>query len=1184
MFSQSSKMEFEPRPKSQHPKINVGWGLMAIAITVIAVCAAWLQPLYPFPMKPMAERNLVDQVLYPIESNGDLRLWHSTTTLNSIAASPDGKHLLAVGGSGAAIYSEDSGKHWTKLITGVDDALTYAWISNDGLEAGAITSTGLSYKMSVFGNAWTLDESIARYEFSKDVAQSQLPSLNFNNRSPENSNGMPAGTQITRHLPPSENLNNIRPTDVRQVKGAAYPLPPNCNQTWAVGDFGSISTSFDCSASWELQASAAPGSLFAVTFLADGKHGWAAGFNGALLRTTDGGDHWLPTDAGTQTILTSIMFLENGTGWLAGADGTLRTSKDFGRSWVKLDIRPQLPGLHFVYFHPDGLQGWVTGDNGTFLATIDGGHTWSSVPLPSSELLNLQSIRFSPDGINGSATGSEGMVVTTDGGKTWNVQYTPEGKIRVAGTAAYSSGTGSSWIARDEGQMLSTTDGWKTTHYSYSPAHSTRLAMWFSSDKEGWAVGLHPALTRTSDGGETWTIVPSPIQYARYPAPWFWASLLLIGGLWIRTFQTKRPPVEDGVAAIAASDAPTQSFSQDRLSFGPLAKGISRFLRNEATEPPLTLAISGDWGTGKSSLMKLICKDLESNGCRPVWFNAWHHQKDEQLLAALLSAVREQSPPSFFAGGWLFRWRLLLLRSRKHWFVTTVLLLVGVWVTGYLWAHEASQWQPLSTLINAVATAVQQGPTALNLDSPSLAPLAAKLAGLVTIFVALRKALTAYGADPAVLLSNSVEQFRLKEASALTSFRSRFAQEFDEVTQCLPGRLVVVIDDLDRCRAEAVLEVMEAVNFLVSSGKCFVIFGMATNRVQAALALSFEKIAQEMTELDIASQASFTPEAKAELERTRRRKYARDYLEKLVNLEIAVPDTPTDEPHRLLEESSPDSSQDKAGPFKRLKVAAATIGFVIAIAGTWYLGGHYQFPVIPTQAAQTDVQNKAKSSQPSEVGQSKSDVSTPNKASLDTAATINPYPMHEPVDTRNNIAFTLIAITLVVVAAGIAYALFRLRRSLYQVQDSPAFKAALVAWLPLVKRHRKTPRALKRFANRLRYLAMLQQAQRLDQNGWDTLPKRLKAWLGLSTAPEQPSDAEISIDEHRIVALGALYEVFGSDWKNCAQTNFPENELAQVAAISLKAYCVQSMGITWPPTKEELQSFEKSLSGIRIPS
>lgn len=751
-------------------------------------------------------------------------------------------------------------------------------------------------------------------------------------------------------------------------------------------------------------------------------------------------------------------------------------------------------------------------------------------------------------------------------------------------TATYSTGAGSSWVATKDGRMYSTINEWKTNQQSFSPARSSRLAIWFSDAENGWAVGLHPALTRTRDGGKTWSIVPSPIQYSRYPAPWFWVSLLLIAWMWMRTFQTKSPPVEKGVTAIAASDAPTQNFSQDRLSFGPLAKGISRFLRNEATEPPLTLAISGDWGTGKSSLMTLICKDLLNNGCRPVWFNAWHHQKDEQLLAALLSAVREQSLPSLLKPtGWIFRWRLLTLRTKKHWFVTGLLVLAGVWLGAYLSAHEAGQWQSLWTVIEKTSTAVQNGFTAEFFESLNLGPLAAKLAGLATAFVALRKALTAFGADPAVLLSNSVDQFRLKEASALTSFRSRFAKEFEEVTQCLPGRLVIVIDDLDRCRAESVLDVMEAVNFLVSSGKCFVIFGMATNRVQAALALSFEKIAQEMTELDSATQSLLTAEEKAELERTRRRRYARDYLEKLINLEIAVPDAPSDEPHSLLEEDQADSTQ-KPDLLKLLGVVVITFICVGVLAYTWHSGQHYQFPVATTLTHEnatksTDTTPPSKGASNTKAGQS-----APTETNLVRPTRGNPYPLTEAVDTHNNIAFTVVIITLFVVAIGFTYALFRLRRNLYTVQDSPAFEASLAAWSPLVQRHRKTPRALKRFANRLRYLAMLQQAQRLDHSGWDALPKRLKEWLGISITPDPTSKTQTRIAEHRIVALGALYEVFGSDWKNCARTTLPDNELAAVAEASIRAYCAPGLGISWPPSEEEIQSFAKSLAGVRIPT
>jgi photosystem II stability/assembly factor-like uncharacterized protein/Cdc6-like AAA superfamily ATPase len=1178
----SSERKSDASQTPRLPKLELNWCLTAIVITTAVATLAWLQPPYPYPVKPLAKRSLLDQVIYPIESNGELRLWQPITTLNSVATSSDQKFILAVGNRGAAVLSTDGGRNWHNKITGLNDNLTYAWISDDGVQGGAVTFAGLKYEMSPDDSAWKLVyEQAARKNpvidpYHNIDAQNTILNVKrqtfqyFNDRSLEWPYGVPPGNEIVR-----------RPAKSSDSSPKILHLVGSGNRTvWAIGDYGSIVTSDDGGANWELRASTLIGSLSTITFLSDGQHGWAAGYNGVLLRTIDGGDHWLPTDINIQSTMTSVMFLDNGNGWMVAEDGALLSSQNFGRSWTLMNSKPKLAGLRAVYFRPDGLHGWIAGDDGAFLSTADGGSTWTNVSLEKP--VNIQSIRFSADRLSGVAIAKEGMVVTYDGGENWKFQPTPDGKIMVAETAAYSIDTGDSWIAREDGEMLSTSNGRTTLQRSYSPARSTRLAMWFSDTKHGWAVGLHPALTRTQDGGKTWTIAPSPVQYSRYPAPWFWFSLLPITWMWMRAFRTKKPPSEDGVAAIAASDAPTQYFSQDRLGFGPLAKGISRFLRNEATEPPLTLAISGDWGTGKSSLMTLICRDLLSNGCRPVWFNAWHHQKDEQLLAALLNAVREQSLPSLLQfEGWIFRWRLLALRTKKHWIVASLIILAAVWLGAYVSAHEASQWQSLWTLIDKTSTAIQQGITPDFFESLHLGPLAAKLVGLVTAFVAVRKALTAFGTDPAVLLSNSVDQFRLKEASELTSFRSRFAKEFEEVTQCLPGRLVIVIDDLDRCRAEAVLEVMEAVNFLVSSGKCFVIFGMATNRVQAALALSFEKIAQEMTELDITGQTPISSEAKGELERTRRRKYARDYLEKLINLEIEVPANPSDEPHRLLEEGSAESRRPTGDAVKWLKVLIMAACCAGAVSFIWHLGESFQLPTTTSQL--NEVAKQASASTTNIVGPN-SVRSYLTESSLDSGVSNNPYPLIEEMDTRNDIAYTVVAVTLLVVAAGTAYALLRLRRNLYKVQDSPAFKKALAAWLPLVQRHRKTPRALKRFANRLRYLAMLQQAQRLDQSGWDLLPNRLKKWLGMSTLPQQPSTADLSIDEHRIVALGALYEVYGSDWKNCATTTLPDNDLVDVAKKSIKDYCAIDARVIWPPTPAEIDKFATSLTGIRIPS
>lgn len=130
---------------------------------------------------------------------------------------------------------------------------------------------------------------------------------------------------------------------------------------------------------------------------------------------------------------------------------------------------------------------------------------------------------------------------------------------------------------------------------------------------------------------------------------WVWSvAVLLAAGLpWLAWRLRPSGVPQESVADMAASDAEVRLPADDRLEFGGLARGVSRFffLRNSETHPPLTPAVTGDWGTGKSSLIQRVCADLRRFGHRPLWFNAWHHQKQEHLCAALLGAVRAQAVP-----------------------------------------------------------------------------------------------------------------------------------------------------------------------------------------------------------------------------------------------------------------------------------------------------------------------------------------------------------------------------------------------------------------------------------------------------------------------------------------------------------------------------------------------------------
>ena len=1086
----------------------------------------------------------------------------------------DGQRGWVVGEEGTILATNDGGHTWVTQPSGVQEALCAVQFSADGQHGWAVGSYGRILFTSNGGRNWVAQPS---------GIQAHLRSVQFNN---DGQHGWAVGDRGTI-LATSDAGRTWGPqTRVLQPALAAVQFNADGQRGWAVSD-GMILATGDGGRSWAQQARLPQASLKSLQFNADGQRGWAVGENGTILATNDGGRNWFAQVSGLPDYLCAVQFNEDGRrGWAVSSYGTILATNDGGRIW---SARPsgEKGNICTIQFNADGQRGWMVNLYGNIFVTGDGGRNWAE--QPSGVKGSLVQVRFSADGVRGWAVGTEGAILaTSDGGLTWSSQSSG---VQTTLRAVHFNADGLlGWAVGERGTILATSDGGITwvAQSSGVPKETLRDVQFNADGQRGWVLDWNGKILTTSDGGHNWAVGPWSMPYSRYPAPWFGLSLIAAALCWWLSLRPAPNATEQGAEAMVTTDAPTTDFAQDRLRFGPLAKGISRFLRNASTEPSLTLAISGDWGTGKSSLMALMCNDLRRHRSRPVWFNAWHHQKEDQLLAALLNAIQNQAlPSSATPAGWIFRLRLLFLRSKKHFLLAFLTVGAVSAVIAFLVTHDLEVW---SKLWNSVARILPWLDTAAtgNVDKLSagdLGKLTAQLASGITVLVALRKALTAFGADPAVLLSATAEQFRLKDASALTNFRARFAAQFDEVTQCLPYRMVIVVDDLDRCRPESVLDVMEAVNFLVSSGKCFVIFGMATNRVQAALAMSFEKIAAEMDDLATRPGEAPTADEKERLERERRQCYAREYMEKLINLDIRVPTSVNTEPESLLE--SPD---DNAGRLRQALRSFISIWPLVLLAAAisvgWNVGARLQFSD-PPPATEWQASEVAPPSitpdDPSSPIDPESDLIAPS------ASTISEL---QPGDDRG-IAWIVFAVPIgMIVIWAVGFTLIRLRTNFYQVKDSRAFSEALRVWMPLVQQHRKTPRALKRFGNRIRYLAMLQQAGRLDESSFDALSRVVSSWWrkakGEGIAPTEPIEiAPLTLNgsglaEDLIVALGALYEVCGSGWRRCVEGSLPVG-LEEAVGKAIMDHLHLGNGTHWPPTDTEMDRFERSLQGIRVP-
>lgn len=220
---------------------------------------------------------------------------------------------------------------------------------------------------------------------------------------------------------------------------------------YAAGANGTVIKTIDGGSNWTSQTTGTTVTLRAICFV-DANTGWAGGDNGTIIATTDGGANWsAPQATGTIQTITSIRFFDASNGWFAGGGAVIKKTINGGTVWSNAPSLSGLTGTIWSFFALDATHFWVSGSAHTVNNTNNAAVNWASPfsafsaapSLPGATI--LEDITF-VNADEGWTVGGSGAIFKTASGSTTNASWTQQ-----------SSSTSNELLSID---MLNNTTGW----------------------------------------------------------------------------------------------------------------------------------------------------------------------------------------------------------------------------------------------------------------------------------------------------------------------------------------------------------------------------------------------------------------------------------------------------------------------------------------------------------------------------------------------------------------------------------------------------------------------------------------------------------------------------------------------------------------------------------------------------
>ena len=256
--------------------------------------------------------------------------------------------------------------------------------------------------------------------------------------------------------------------------------------------------------------------------------------------------------------------------------------------------------------------------------------------------------------------------------------------------------------------------------------------------------------------------------------------------------------------------------TRDLLNFTVVADTAAQLIRESSSEP-ISIGVSGNWGTGKSSLVKMIGASLRKSDSYQKYifleFNAWLYQGYDDARMALLQSVSDrlllesQSRKTCIDKAVEFVKRVNWLRFGK---------LLGTAASGAIIGGTVGG--PIGAFIGLIGGICSVGRTPNEED-----------------FEKIKSAYTSLQPELAQLLKD-------KDARSLPEEIAELRNAFADLLSGLDVNLIVLVDDLDRCLPETAISTLEAMRLLLFLPRTAFIIAADEQMIRGAVRAHFGNI------------------------------------------------------------------------------------------------------------------------------------------------------------------------------------------------------------------------------------------------------------------------------------------------------------------------------------------------------